>query len=78
MISSFDKDIILPQSMRIHFIEVRKNAPPESGLIFKIVPIDRRPTTIYWKRPYHIAFVELSPNHYYLITAIRTYLLRPS
>ena len=33
----------------------------------KMIPVDRRPTVIYYPRSFHIAFVELFPRKYDLI-----------
>ena len=64
---AFDEDLVLPQSMLIHFIEVNQNAPPQNGSISKMIPFDRTPTVIYITRSFHIAFVEILPRTYYLI-----------
>ncbi|CAF0798585.1 unnamed protein product [Adineta steineri] len=64
---SFDKDLRLPETMLIHFIEVKQNnAPPEIGVTFKKVSINRKPVIIFWPRIFHIIFVELFPKNYYL------------
>jgi hypothetical protein len=73
IILSFEKDIISPASMFVHFIEVVYNSSPEIGVTFKTIPINRDPATIYWSRPFHIAFVELFTNNYYLITVQTIY-----
>ncbi|CAF3605898.1 unnamed protein product [Adineta steineri] len=64
---SFDKDLVLPETMLIHFIEVKQNnAPPEIGVTFKKISINRKPVIIFWPRIFHIVFVELFPKNYYL------------
>ncbi|CAF4320496.1 unnamed protein product, partial [Adineta steineri] len=64
---SFDKDLVLPETMLIHFIEVKQNnAPPEIGVTFKKISINRKPVIIFWPRILHIVFVELFPKNYYL------------
>ena len=64
---SFETDLALPESMLIHLIEAKTNAPPENGTIFKTIPIDRSPAIINIPRSFHIAFAEFFPRKYYLI-----------
>ena len=64
---SFEDDLVLPQSMLVHLIEAKRNAPPENETIFKMISIDRSPLVINIPRPFHIAFVEFIPREYYLI-----------
>ncbi|CAF1455961.1 unnamed protein product [Adineta ricciae] len=65
---TFHNDIQLPQSMIVHFIQIVSHSEPENGTTFKAIPLDRQSVVVYWTRPYHIAFVELFTNNYYLIT----------
>ncbi|CAF4053713.1 unnamed protein product, partial [Adineta steineri] len=68
MILSFSNDInSIPETMFIHFIEVKHRQEPEKGTTFKKIPITRDPVTIYWAKTVHISFVELFINQYYLI-----------
>lgn len=67
IILSFEKEITLPQSVLVHFIEAKENAAPENGSTFRRVPIDRESVTIYWSRPFHLAFVEFVPRNYFLV-----------
>ena len=64
---SFEVDLDLPQSMLVHFIEAKRNAPVENGTVFKMISIDRSPALINIPRSFHIAFVEFVPRKYYLI-----------
>ncbi|UJR34572.1 hypothetical protein I4U23_027348, partial [Adineta vaga] len=64
---SFHKNIILPQSMFIHFIEIKENALPGIGMTVKSISMYQKSFTIRWSRPFHIAFLEFYPNIYYLI-----------
>ena len=70
---SFEKDITLPETMLIHYIEVRNDASPNIGATFKTIPINRNPVTIYWSRPFHIAFTEFVSHKYYLIVVQNVY-----
>lgn len=67
IILSFERDLPLPESMLIHLIEAKRNAPPENGTLFKTIPIDRSPAIIHIPRSFHIAFAEFVPRKYYLI-----------
>ncbi|CAF1360066.1 unnamed protein product [Adineta steineri] len=73
IIVTFHKDMILPSSILIHFIQVMNNSVPENGSTFKNIPINHKSIIIRWSRPFHIAFTELSDNNYYLITVQKTY-----
>jgi hypothetical protein len=73
IIVSFREDIILPHTMLVHFIRVIDDGPPENGSTFKNIPIVQKAITIFWSRPFHIAFLELFDNSFYLITVQTTY-----
>ncbi|UJR07220.1 hypothetical protein I4U23_011508 [Adineta vaga] len=73
MILSFSKDIILSQSIVIHFIQVMNNTEPENGSTFITIPIHQKTVIINWTYPFHIAFMKLSNNTYYLITSQKPY-----
>ncbi|CAF3948757.1 unnamed protein product, partial [Rotaria sp. Silwood1] len=73
IIISFHKDISLPQSMLVHFIQVVNNSPPERATTFKTILIQKDSVTVQWSRPFHIMFVELLHKSYYLIVAQNTY-----
>ncbi len=47
LIMSFDKTIILPSSIRIHFIEVKLNSPPGRTTTFKTTPLGQDSIIIY-------------------------------
>ncbi|CAF3266491.1 unnamed protein product [Rotaria sp. Silwood2] len=74
IIVSFHKDITLPQTIFVHFIQViDDNVSPENGSTFKNIPINQNSIIIRWSHPFHIAFVELFNKKYYLIIAQETY-----
>jgi hypothetical protein len=73
IIVSFEKEMILPQSVLIYFIEVKNYADPVNGAIFKTIPIDRNPVTIYWSRTFHTVFLESISQKYYLIVVQNLY-----
>ncbi|CAF1027874.1 unnamed protein product [Adineta ricciae] len=67
LILSFSNRIPLPETIFVHFIQVKgKNYPPATGVTFKRLPFDRKPTRIFWLRPFHLIFVEIFVNKYYL------------
>ena len=68
---SFHQDIVLPQSMMVHFIEVVNKAPPINGSTFATIAVNQKAATVYWARPFHIAFMQLSNKFFYLITVQR-------
>ena len=67
LILSFEKQLILPRFMLVHFIEVQKDALPEHGSTFKTIPLNRNPVIIYWPRRFDIVLVEFLHHQYYLI-----------
>ena len=74
LILSFNQNMTLPESMFVHFIEIKENAPVENGATFKTIPVNRDPITVYWSRPFHITFIEFVHNTtYYLVAVQRTY-----
>ncbi|CAF2574165.1 unnamed protein product [Rotaria sp. Silwood2] len=73
IIVSFHQDIILPDSLLIHFIQVIDGASPTNGSTFKMIPIYQNTVMINWSYPFHIAFVQLFNNNYYLITVQKIY-----
>ncbi|CAF3407239.1 unnamed protein product [Rotaria socialis] len=64
IIITFHKDIVLPESMLVHFIEVIENEQPNIATTFATIPIWARTTSLLWSRPFHIVFVELSKKYY--------------
>ncbi|CAF1639582.1 unnamed protein product, partial [Adineta ricciae] len=50
IILSFSNDIKVPETMLIHFIQVKNREEPEKGITFKKIPTNRDPITIYWTK----------------------------
>ncbi|CAF1356637.1 unnamed protein product [Adineta steineri] len=73
IILSFQRNIKLSQSFIVHFIEIINNASPKNGSTFKIIPVQKNTINIYWKYPFHIAFMQLSHNDFYLIIVQKIY-----
>jgi hypothetical protein len=73
IIVTFHKDIILPQSILVHFIQVIINGPPERTTTYNAIPFTQNVVTIYWSHPFHIAFLELPSKSYYLTVLQKTY-----
>ncbi|CAF4370898.1 unnamed protein product, partial [Rotaria sp. Silwood2] len=66
IILSFQKSIVLSQSIFIHFIQVINNSIPMRTTTFRKIPLTQNSFTIYWSRPYNIIFIELLNKIYYL------------
>ncbi|CAF1112095.1 unnamed protein product [Adineta steineri] len=66
IILSFEKSIIVPQSIFIHFIEVMNRDRPVRSTTFQTIPVQQDFITIFWSRPFHIVFIELLEKNYYL------------
>jgi hypothetical protein len=62
----FDKNITVPSSILIHFIEAKLDASPVRTTIFKTTLSEQDSIIVYWSLPFHIAFVELENKNYYL------------
>ncbi|CAF2823515.1 unnamed protein product [Rotaria sp. Silwood2] len=73
IILSFYQDIILPDSLLVHFIQVIDGASPTNGSTFKKIPINQNTVIINWSYPFHIAFIQLFNKYYYLIIVQKKY-----
>ncbi|CAF4011362.1 unnamed protein product [Rotaria magnacalcarata] len=73
IILSFEKNIVLSQSIFIHFIEIIKNNIPIRSTTFQTVPIKQDYITILWPRVFHIIFIEFFKKNYYLTVVQNTY-----
>jgi hypothetical protein len=73
LILSFSKDIVPSQSIFIHFIEVIKNDAPVRATTLRTIPVIQDSVTIYWSRPFHLVFIEISNQTYYLTVFEKTY-----
>lgn len=65
LIFSFDRQITMPQSVSIHFIHDDSQTLKRSTT-YKTIHFHQDSLTLYWSRPYHIAFIEFPNRHYYL------------
>ncbi|CAF3051659.1 unnamed protein product [Rotaria sp. Silwood2] len=66
IVLSFEKGIVLSQSIFIHFIEVINNSIPGRTTTFRTIPLQQNSITIYWSQPFHLVFIELLNKFYYL------------
>jgi hypothetical protein len=73
LILSFEKAIVLSQSIFIHFIEVNKKGPPVRATTFRTIPIKQDSIIIQWSRPFHLVVIELQSKKYYLTVVQKTY-----
>ncbi|CAF2734227.1 unnamed protein product [Rotaria sp. Silwood2] len=72
-IVSFHRDIILPNSLLVHFIQVIDDGPPTNGSTFKIISVNQNTVIINWSYPFHIAFIQFFNKDYYLISVQKKY-----
>ena len=70
---SFHKDIVLPQSITVYFIRTDPDEIPDNGSTFSTVSSYQRTAIVYWKYPFHIAFIKLFHHTYYLIVVQNRY-----
>jgi hypothetical protein len=73
LILSFDKNILLTQSIFIHFIQVMTKSEQIRSTTFRTIPFEQDALTISWSRPFHLVFIEPSNNSYYLIVSQTIY-----
>lgn len=66
LIFSFDKNIILSQSIFIHFIEIRRAQVPANSTTFQTIYLNKDSISIYWSQRFHLVFIELDNLNYYL------------
>ncbi|CAF4395012.1 unnamed protein product [Rotaria sp. Silwood2] len=66
IILSFNNDIVLSQSIFIHFIEVINNNEPKRTTTFRTIPFIQKSLIIHWSKPFHLVFIELYNKIYYL------------
>jgi hypothetical protein len=66
IVLSFDKNIVLPRSIFIHFIQVINTDFPVRSTTFRTIPFEQDSLTIYWSQPFHLVFIELGKNNYHL------------
>ncbi|CAF1381200.1 unnamed protein product [Adineta steineri] len=69
LLLSFENDIILSQSIFMHFILTDWGDFPKRITTFVTIPIKQDSLTVYWSQPFDISFIEVFMNKYYLIIA---------
>jgi hypothetical protein len=74
IILSFGKNIVLPQVIYVHFIEVVITRMPLILTTYKIIPIKQGSVIIRWPEPFHIVIIELFKKSYYLTSVNKTYI----
>ncbi|CAF1466728.1 unnamed protein product [Rotaria sp. Silwood1] len=72
IILSFDNNIVLSQSIFIHFIEIINNDKPKRTTTFRTIPFIQNSLIIYRSRPFHLVFIELYNKIYYLAIIQKT------
>ena len=73
LIISFNPDVLVSSSMRIHYIEVNRGAPPTRSTSFKAMPFIHDSIILYHSFPFHVVFIELFRHEYYLAVVQKTY-----
>ncbi|CAF4970062.1 unnamed protein product [Rotaria sp. Silwood1] len=73
IILSFQKSIVLSQSIFIHFIQVINNSAPMRTTTFRTIPLTKSSLVVYWSQPFHLVFIELLNKIYYLAVIQKTY-----
>ncbi|UJR10342.1 hypothetical protein I4U23_014548 [Adineta vaga] len=73
IILSFHKQIVLSESMFVHFIQINHDAAPERSTTFRVLGENHDFVTIYWSYPFHLVFVELPEKKYYLTVIKKFY-----
>ncbi|CAF4548267.1 unnamed protein product [Rotaria sp. Silwood2] len=73
IILSFNNDIVLSQSIFIHFIQVLKDGPPVRTTTFRTISLIKHSLTIYWSHPFNLIFIELLNKIYYLVIVQKSY-----
>ncbi|CAF3947495.1 unnamed protein product [Rotaria sp. Silwood1] len=64
---SFHDELIIPQSLLIHFITVKEKAAPIRSSTIKKIPLDQDSLSLYTSITFNIAFAEMSRNYYLII-----------
>ena len=72
VIITFDRKILLPSSMLIHFIRTYRDHPHENVTTFTSIPLNGDPVRLFWSTPFELLFLELFPKNYYLAIAERS------
>jgi hypothetical protein len=70
---SFGTDLVLSQSIFIHFIQVMNNNQPRRATTFRTIPFKQDSIIIYWSQPFHLVFIEFSNKNYYLTIVQKKY-----
>ena len=73
IIVSFHADLVLPQVMLLHFIQVIRGGPPKRATNFRTIPTNRHAIVVDWSDEFHLLFVELFKKDYYLAVVQQTH-----
>ena len=63
---TFDENILLSESVILHFIQIQNNSQPKRLTTFKTISAYQKLLSISWSDPFHLLFIELSNKRYYL------------
>jgi len=67
---SFHQNLILPESIFIHFIQVLTQEQPRRATTFRSIPFKRESIVVHWPQPFHLVFIEFSRQQqkFYFLT----------
>lgn len=64
---TFDESVPISSVVLFHFIEAINNTWQKNGSTFKTIPSYSRSIIIRWSHPFHVAFIEMFNQNYYLL-----------
>ncbi|CAF1427844.1 unnamed protein product [Adineta ricciae] len=64
---------LLSQSIFVHFIEIIEDNKPIRTTTFQTISFVQNLLTIAWSQPFHLVFIEIGKNNYYLTVVDKTY-----
>ena len=73
IIISFNENIVLSDTLIVHFVQIERNSRRKNGTTFQSIPLHQNEITIRWSRDFHIVFGELQNKSYYLINVDKNY-----
>ena len=73
LVLSFDENIIMSQSIFIHFFEHSSMEELVRSTTFRSFPLKQNSIVISWSQRFHLVFIELFKHDYYLIVRQNNY-----
>ena len=69
---SFEENLLVPETIFIHFIRIVIKNFPTRSTTFLANPLKKHSLTFYWSQPFHLAFIEIPLKKYYLLVIQRS------